>query len=248
METCLLDGLWRDAFWLVLPLGVLAGALTTVAGIGGGLVVTLVLAAAWEPHLALAVAAPALLMGNAHRLWLLRAEVHRPTALLLAAPALVGAAAGGLLTAALPEGVLRWLLVVVTVLALLRELGWVWLPTSRAWLVGGGLLVGLMTATSGAGGLLLAPLMLAVGLRGLPFIATGAVVGTSMHMAQSLAFGSTGLLGATELPLALGLGIAILLGNVAGRHLRPRLGEHASHALTWGALLAGLALALLGLR
>ena len=66
-----------DWLWLVVPLGIFAGALTTIAGIGGGLVITLVLAAVWEPHLALAVSAPALLLGNVHRLLLLRAEIDR---------------------------------------------------------------------------------------------------------------------------------------------------------------------------
>lgn len=239
---------WLATYALVLPLGVVAGALTTVAGIGGGLVITLVLAVVWEPHAALAVSAPALLMGNVHRLWLLRAEVDRTAATLLAGPALFGALVGGFVAAALPDAVLRWLLLAVTVLAILRELGISWLPKARPWLVGGGVLVGVTTATSGAGGLLLAPLMLAAGLRGLPFIATGAVVGTSMHVAQSIAFGSTGMLGAAELSVAAVLGVAILLGNVAGRRLRPRLGEKASHGLTWGTLLGGIALALLGVR
>jgi uncharacterized membrane protein YfcA len=243
-----MESSWIATYALVLPLGVLAGMLTTVAGIGGGLVITLVLAVAWEPHAALAVSAPALLLGNVHRLWLLRAEVDRKVALLLAAPALVGALAGGLVAVALPDAVLRWLLLAVTVLALLRELGVAWLPRARPWLVGGGVLVGLTTATSGAGGLLLAPLMLAAGLRGLAFIGTGAVVGTTMHVAQSLAFGSTGMLGPAQLPVALALGGAILLGNVAGRRLRPRLGERVSHRLTWGALLAGLVLAVCGVR
>jgi uncharacterized protein len=236
------------AYAIVLPLGMLAGALTTVAGIGGGLVITLVLAVVWEPHAALAVSAPALLMGNVHRLWLLRAEVDRTAALLLAGPALVGAVVGGLAAAALPDAVLRWLLLVVTVLAILRELGLSWLPSARPWLAAGGVLVGVTTATSGAGGLLLAPLMLAAGLRGLPFIATGAVVGTSMHVAQSLAFGSTGMLGPTRLPVAIALGLAILAGNLTGRRLRPRLGEHTSHRLTWSTLLGGVVLAVAGVR
>ncbi len=239
---------WLATYALVLPLGVVAGALTTIAGIGGGLVITLVLAVAWEPHAALAVSAPALLMGNVHRLWLLRAEVDRTTALLLAGPALAGALVGGFVAAVLPDPVLRWLLIVVTGLAILRELGYAWLPSARPWLVGGGVLVGITTATSGAGGLLLAPLMLAAGLRGLPFIATGAVVGTTMHVAQSIAFGGTGMLGPHELPVALVLGVAILAGNVAGRRLRPRLGERASHRLTWGTLVGGIVLAVAGVR
>lgn len=237
-----------ELLWIVVPVGVFAGVLTTVAGIGGGMVLTLVLAAAWDPHQALAVAAPALMVGNLHRLWLLRREVDRRAAWLIAGPALVGSVAGGLITAALPPGVIRWLLLAVTVLALVRERGWVWLPSGRGWLGGGGVLVGVVGATTGGGGLVLGPLMLMAGLRGVPFVATGAVVGTTMHVGQALTFGGTGLLGAAELPLALGLGAAILLGNLAGRALRPWLGERACHRLTWGTLLGGLTLALLGVQ
>jgi len=237
-----------DLVWVIVPLGIFAGGLTTVAGIGGGMVVTLVLAALWDPHLALAVTTPAMLLGNGHRLWLFRRHVSRRVALALALPAVLGAAAGGLVTARLPDDLLRWLLLGVTVLALLRERGWVWLPTGRAWMWGGGVLVGLITATTGSGGLVLAPLMLAAGLRGPAFVATGAVVAASMHIARVLAFSSTGMLGPRHLPVALGLGLAILVGNLAGRRLRPRLGEAACHRLTWAVLVGGLGLAVLGLR
>lgn len=237
-----------EALWIVLPLGLVAGVLTTVAGIGGGLVITLVLAAAWDPHRALAVAAPALLLGNVHRLWLMWPHVDRRAALALALPALVGSAVGGLLTAAIPAPVIRWLLLLVTALALVRERGWLWLPSGRGWLWGGGVVVGVVGATTGGGGLVLAPLMLMAGLRGVAFVATVAVVGTTMNLAQSLAYAATGMLIAAQLPVALALGAAILAGNVSGRWLRPRLGETACHRLTWASLLGGLALALLGVR
>lgn len=237
-----------DASWIVLLVGIVAGGLTTVAGIGGGLVLTLVLAVVWGPHHALAVAAPALLVGNVHRLWLLRRDVDHRAALALAIPALLGSASGGLLTAVLPELAIRWLLLAVTALAIVRERGWVWLPSGRGWLVGGGVLVGMVGATTGGGGLVLGPLMLVAGLRGPAFVATSAVVGTTMHVGQVVAFGGSGLLGLEDLPVALGLGGAVVLGNLIGRRLRPRLGERACHRITWGALLGGLGLALLGVR
>ncbi|MEM9453591.1 MAG: sulfite exporter TauE/SafE family protein [Myxococcota bacterium] len=236
-----------DLTWIVIPLGIVAGALTTVAGVGGGLVITLALAALWDPHAALAVTAPALLLGNVHRLWLFRRDVDRTVALRLAAPAVVGATAGGLVTAAVPDGPLRWLLLGVTALAFARECGWISPPGRGVWLVGGGLLVGVLTATTGGGGLLLAPLMLAAQLRGATFIATGALVASSIHVARLVTYGGTGLLGPAELPVALVTGLAILLGNTAGRRLRPRLGDRMCHQLTWIVLVGGLLLALLGL-
>ncbi len=236
-----------DLAWIVVPLGIFAGGLTTIAGIGGGMVLTLVLAAVWDPHLALAVTTPALLLGGGHRLWLFRRRVDRSAALSLALPAVVGAAIGGLVTAGLSDQALRWLLLAVTVLALIRERGWVWLPTGRPWLWGGGILVGFVTATTGAGGLVLAPLMLAAGLRGTTFVATGAAIAITMHVVRVITYGSTGMLGLADLPLAIVLGLAILFGNLLGQRLRPRLGERVCHRLTWGVLLAGLALALVSL-
>ena len=57
------------ASWtLYVLLGVLAGALTTVAGLGGGMLLIYALAALGDPHVALAATAPALLVGNLHRL------------------------------------------------------------------------------------------------------------------------------------------------------------------------------------
>ena len=78
-------------------------------------------------------------------------------------------------------GALLSALAAVAVLALVRARGLVALSTTGPWLTVGSLLVGLLTATTGGGGLVLAPLMLAAGLRGATFIATGAVVATTMH-------------------------------------------------------------------
>ena len=48
-------------------LGTIAGILTTLAGQGGGLFLLLAIAALVGPHEALAITAPALLLGNLHR-------------------------------------------------------------------------------------------------------------------------------------------------------------------------------------
>jgi hypothetical protein len=61
----------------LVPLGLLAGVLTTVAGMGGGMMLVVVLSLVWDPRVALASTAPALLVGNAHRAYLYRAQVAR---------------------------------------------------------------------------------------------------------------------------------------------------------------------------
>src|SRR5690606_16448025 len=133
---------------------------------GGGVLLTLALSVAVDPRTALAVVAPALLLGNLHRLWMLRASVDRRTAAVVGGPALAGAIAGGAITAALPEGVIRWVMLGIAALAVARERGWLSRTVPRAWLVPLGVFVGFVTATSGGGGLVLAPMLLATGLRG----------------------------------------------------------------------------------
>src|SRR5262249_45454596 len=81
---------------LLLPLlGLIAGVLTTIAGTGGGIILALTMSLAMPPALALAVSAPALLLGNLHRAWVHRAEVDRRVAPAVAGGALLGSLAGG---------------------------------------------------------------------------------------------------------------------------------------------------------
>ncbi|MEM7153356.1 MAG: sulfite exporter TauE/SafE family protein [Myxococcota bacterium] len=232
---------------IIVPLGIAAGLLSTVAGIGGGLLITVVLAALLDPHTALAVTAPALLLGTGHRMWLFRRHLVPAAARRMVLGAVVGAAVGGLISAALPEPLIRWLLLGVTVVAVAREQGWVRIPLGRSWLTGGGAVVGFVTATTGGGGLILAPLMLAAGLRGKTLVATGAMVACSIHVARIMGYAGTGMLGPADLPTALVLGVGILAGNLLGRWVRPRLGEAACHAATWVALVGGLLVAAVGL-
>ena len=79
---------------LVPVLGVLAGILTTVAGLGGGMVLMLALSLLTSPTVALAATAPALLAGNLHRSVMFRGQVDRRVATSFAAGAFPGALPG----------------------------------------------------------------------------------------------------------------------------------------------------------
>src|SRR6188472_908814 len=97
-----------------LLLGLVAGVLTTIAGQGGGLLLLLACSALLGPHEALAVTAPALLLGNLHRSTLLRAHIDRTIALPVIAGAVPGALVGGMLAGITPAWALRVLLVGMT--------------------------------------------------------------------------------------------------------------------------------------
>jgi uncharacterized membrane protein YfcA len=233
--------------WLLAPLGLLAGALTTVAGLGGGMMLVLVISLIWDPHLALAVTAPALLVGNLHRAWMFRAAIDRKVARAFIAGALPGALAGGFFAVAVPDLVLNGLMLVMALLAVSRSYGaFSWQP-SAAQIVPAAGGIGFLNGTAGGAGVLVSPLLMATGLTGRAYIATGAVGAAAMHVGRVIAYGAGGLVG-TETLVASGLlAVALLGGNLVGKKLREHLTDRASTRIEIGVLLACSGLAIAGL-
>lgn len=230
----------------LVPLGVAAGILTTLAGLGGGLFLLLVLSLVWDPRTALAVTAPALLLGNLHRLFLYRKDLDRRIGGAFAAGALPGSILGGVALVAIPGGALQLLLLLVTGLAVARAAGWLQFRPPAAAVFPAGFGVGALSASAGAGGFLAAPVLLAAGLTGPAYLATGAAGAASMHVGRLMAYGATGLLHRALLGDAALLAVAILAGNLAGDRLRGKLGPAITGRLETVVLVGCVALALAG--
>jgi len=231
---------------LLLTLGLLAGLITTLAGLGGGLMLVLTLALLYDPHVALVATAPALLVGNLHRLTLFRGHLTWDVSGRLVAGALPGAFAGGLVAVNLPPEVLKALMSGMVLLLLLKRL----LPQGRDLprrvITPAGFLIGGLTASSGGAGILTTPMILASGVAGDAFIATAASGAVSMHIGRLAAYGAGGLVDGQRLWWALLLGIGIPLGNLVGRAVRVRISETAKLRCTYVALAGCLGLALAG--
>ena len=231
--------------WLV-PLGVAAGVLTTVAGLGGGMMLQLSISLLDSPAVALAATAPALLLGNLHRASLFREHVDRPVAMAFALGALPGSLLGGLLAVSVPEEALRWAMLVMTAAAITRALGcWKWTPPAGA-LVPAGFLIGALAASTGGAGMLAGPLLLACGLRGDRYVATGAMCSVAMHIGRLTAYGFAGLLHGRVLLFAAVLAVTILTGNAIGKRLRTRIGERSGMHIELATMIVCVALAVTG--
>lgn len=228
-------------------LGLIAGALTTVAGMGGGLFLLAVLTVLRGPHLALALTSPALLASNTHRAFLFRREIDRRTTLLIAMGALPGALLGGLVLPAIPEPVVVGLLVVTTVFALLRAKGWVRLRLRSKSLAAAGAGVGALSSTSGGAGLLLGPLLMSAGITGGAFVGTIAACASAMHVGRVIGYIGSGLLtSAVWLPASVLLG-GLLVGNLIGRRLRAYMPEGSEPKVELAALVVTSGLAVVQL-
>ena len=159
-----------------------------------------------------------------------------------------GALIGGLVAVALPETLLRGAMVVLALFATAKvALGWRFTPPAGA-LVPGGAAIGFVTATSGGGGLISGPLLLASGLSGRPYVATGAVAAATVHVFRLTGYGAAGSLEWGVLAMGLVGAVCIATGNLLGERLRGFIPEHVVPRLEVGVVLACLGLALAGLR
>lgn len=229
-------------------LGVASGALTTLAGLGGGILLLLALSLLWGPTAALAATAPALLLSNLHRFWMFRRDVDRRVAVSFIAGALPGSLAGGLFAARVPEAVLAWFMAAMTLVALSRALGlWSWRPRP-ALLLPAGVGIGMLTGTSGGAGVLVAPLLLSSGLTGQAYVATGSICSVAMHSGRVLAYGASGLVTRETLLRTAILTAALLIGNLVGKRLRARLlDERRAQRLEMATLVVCVGLSIAGI-
>ncbi len=225
-----------------------AGALTTVAGAGGGTMLVLFLMA-WgaTPMEALAATTVGLLAGNIHRAWLYRRKISRGHAWALTRGALPAAAIAGWFTVELPDEVLRVGIgaIALTSVVMIAN-GWRIRPPKAGWTLAGAM-VGTVSATTGGGGLLAGPFLLANGLTGQQYIATGAALATSVHIGRVVGYSTGGAMGLDVLVMGLGFAAAIPLGNLAGHQIRTRIPKRSSRPIELGVAGVVATLALVGL-
>lgn len=231
-------------FGLVL-LGVIAGFITTLTGLGGGVFLLIVLAWALGPHQALAVSALALIVGNLHRLYLYRRLLNRPIAGRVALGVVPGALLGGLWASRLPESWIHAFMLAMVGLALLRKLipGQPTMP--RQALAPAGFAIGAAAGAAGGAGVLVSPLLLASGLRGDAYLACAAFIAIAMHLSRVLAYGAGGLMSEATVTSSAVLAIGIPFGNFIADKVRGWIGERAVDGLAYASLVvcAGLAVA-----
>ncbi len=207
-------------FVLLFVLGLSAGVLTTVAGLGGGLLLLLGLSLLWDPITALAVTTPALLVGNLHRGWVFRDRVDWTVARSFALGAVPGAALGALAAVSVPPLAVNVLMLLVTALCLGRALGLFDLRAPARAIAPAGFVIGGLTGTAGGAGVLTGPLFLSAGLVGDAYAGTIAASGVAMHLGRIAGYGVGGLM-TRDLWLWSGLlAAALVSGNALGSKLR----------------------------
>ncbi len=231
---------------MLIALGLMAGLTTTLAGMGGGTLLVLALSLLYDPITALALSTPALLFGNLHRVALYRKQIVWSEARPMMLGGFAGAVLGGFVVAGLSGWMIQGLMVVMAALALGKSLGLPLKPPSGATLPVAAV-TGLVSATSGGGGVIAGPYLLARGLSGVPYVATGAIGAAAIHLGKVGAYGIVGVGDLSTLGSGCLLALLIALGNLVGERVRRSFGDGGQKRLQVGVMVACVGMALAGL-
>lgn len=224
--------------------GVVAGALTTVAGLGGGILLVAALGLAYPPVLVLALTAPALFVGNASRAAMLRHAIDWRVAGRFALAGVPAALGFTWLAVALPSA---WLqaaigLVVLTFVAgeLLFRGGTAPPPGPAGLAYAAGAIAGALSALLGGAGFVAMPLLERLGLPPERLVATNSVGQALVHLCKGVGLVAAAVLTAAHWPAAAALTIGVVAGNAVGARVLKTLPRALFRKLLLGALaLAG---------
>ena len=220
--------------------GIAAGGLTTVAGLGGGILLIAGLSLVWSPAMVIAMTAPALFVGNASRAALLLAEIDWRLVGRFALTGIPTALVASLLAAYAPT---RWVQLAIAVLLIAfvgnelfgrrREAA----VSSSPWLAAGaGAIAGTVSGLTGGAGFVATPLFDRLGLTPRQLVATSSACMGLVHLSKGLGFSLSAVLTPALLPAALTLAVGVVAGNALGARVLERLSQEAFRRLLLGAL------------
>lgn len=232
---------------LLVAVAVFAGALTTISGFGGGILLLLAVTAFVGAKAALAATAMALLVANLHRIWLYRGDIGARVTGPLLSGIVPGSLAGALVASWIPDAVVHAVMLAVVALSLVRVwFGWEWRPRRRT-IAASGFVVGVLAGAAGGAGFLVGPIVLAAGLIGRPYLGTVAVAAVAMHIGRIIGYGAGGLVTTEIVRLAALMAPALLIGNLLGDHLRDWIPDTWQRRIEVAAPVVCVALAIAGL-
>jgi uncharacterized protein len=222
--------------------------LSSVGGMGGGVLMLLVFTALFGLRIAIPVLTLAQLASNGGRVWFNRHDIRWYLIRWHAIGAIPLALAGGLLLTHIPVDPLKRLLGAALIATLVwRRLRPVLHRPGDRMFVAVGAWAGLGSSLLGAAGPIAAPFFLAKGLVGGVYIGTEAGASLVIHLTKVAAYGAGSLLSLHVIGLGLMLTPSIVAGAWLGKRTVARMSTRAFVLIVEAGMLAGAILLLAGL-
>jgi uncharacterized membrane protein YfcA len=142
---------------------------------------------------------------------------------------------------------IRIAMLALTTFAVLRAAGVVRVAPHPKLFVPLSALIGVLASGTGVGGFLAAPLLVALGLSGAPYVATAAACSVVLHASRMVGYGAGGLLSSRHLTASFVLFAGLIAGNLAGRTFRRTMPKTLESRLELGALVLCTVLGVFGI-
>lgn len=222
-----------------------AAAISGAAGFGGALLLLPILLRVVGVEAAVPLLTMAQLIGNLARVSFYCREIRwRPVGMFLIA-AIPAAILGAVSFVSLPMEIgTRLIGGAILCFVLLRMSGLAKFEPSNLLLIAGGVMVGFLSGLVGSSGPLGAAIFLALGLPPTAYIASEATTALAMHAAKIFVYKSSLDLGSEFWSLGLTLGLMMILGTWASKHIVKRIPTDRFPKLV-GVLLVAIALQML---
>lgn len=219
----------------------IAAAISGAAGFGGALLLLPLLTRVVGVEAAVPLLTLAQLIGNLSRVSFNFAAIQwQPVGLFLIG-AIPAAVLGALSFVTLPDDLaVRAIGAALLGFALLKMTGVLKFQPSRALLIAGGALTGFLSGLIGSAGPLGAAIFLSLNLPPMAYIASEAVTAVAMHGVKLAVYGTRLSLDPQFWPLALALGVAMILGTWASKRITEKLSPDR-FGLVAGVVLAAVA-------
>jgi uncharacterized membrane protein YfcA len=235
-----MPGLLLWVWMITIVSGLVASIITTITGIGAGLIVYGVLGFFFELKVLIPLTAPAQLLSNGVRLWVFRRAIDWRLAWWLCLGVLPGIHSGTVLFQVLSELALRRLLGGFLLGFAVYEYcqrAAVRVAPHRAWLPLGGFCAGVVFGSVGVPGPLLAAVFLRYGLLKEALVAMIALFFLIGNVQRTILYWQQQTLLREHFGLAVALSVAMLAGVYLGHLLLPRISRELFRRLVLGMLL-----------
>ncbi len=237
-----LDGIitWGHAL-LIAGVALAASIITAIAGVGGAIVLSFVLTPVLGAAALVQTISVAMLINNMTKVNVFRKGIDWSQCLYVVACSAPGCVIGSLIYSQLSE----WTITVVLGVFLIGIVIAKWLIPEDAgiWpkpVVGiASFVYGALTGTTIGGGILLLPILMGTGLRGMPLIGTDAACGLAMHLVKTIVFGSNGVLTAQYAVVGVLIGVVMIPGAYIARAILRRIPLKVHERIIDAVIIAG---------
>lgn len=209
----------------VAAVALLASTITAIAGVGGAIVLSFVLAPILGVAALVQTISVAMIVNNITKVSVFAKGIDWRTCGFVTACAAPGCLIGSLIYSRLNEAAITIILgVFLVLLVVLKRLMPPDLGTwSRPAIAGGAFVYGALTGSTIGGGILLLPILMGTGLTGMALIGTDAAVGFAMHIVKTTVFGSTRVLTPQYAAIGVLIGLVMIPGAFIARAILARM-------------------------